>query len=220
MIPNYLKGTILVFDTETAVLGDHIVEIGFSLFKDAKPIQEWGTFIKPSVPIDPEASAVHKITDADVEDFPVFAEVAWWIWNILNIYDVHCAYNYDYDRGVLVKEFKRLGMEFPLKPMIDPMILFKKWNKYNRGKKLTDAAEKYGIPLIGAHRAMNDSTACGNLLIKMAATRTTFPKTLQKFIELQRQWIEEQFLDYAAYRKSKGQEPPTPPVFAHYEVAV
>lgn len=220
MIPNFLKGTVLVFDTETAILGDHIVEIGFSLFQNTVHIQEWGTFIKSPIPIDPEASAVHKITDADIEDAPTFADIAWWIWNTLNIYDIHCAYNYDYDRGVLINEFRRVGLEFPLKPMADPFILFKKWHKYNKGKKLVNAAQKYGIPLIGAHRAMNDSTACGNILFKMAATRSTFPKTLDKFIKLQRQWIEEQFLDFTAYRKSKGQELPDQPKFEYYEVTV
>jgi len=98
------------------------------------------------------------------------------------------------------------------------MILFKKWNKFNKGKRLIDAAEKYGIPYVGAHRAMNDATVTGRLLFKIAATKPAFPKTLDKFIETQRQWIEEQFIDFSNYRKSRGQELPTPPNFSYYEV--
>lgn len=217
-IPSYLKGSVLVYDTETADLGKDVVEVGFSLFQDAKLVREWGTFVRPTIPINPEASAVHKIYDRDVEDFPTFAEIAWWVWNTLNSYPVHCAYNYDYDRAVFEMEFQRLGMSFPVKPMLDPFILFKKWNKYNKGKRLIDAAAKYGIPYAGAHRAMNDATVTGRVLMKMAATKTTFPKTLDKYITLQRQWIEEQHLDFATYRKSRGQEPPTPPNFTFYEV--
>lgn len=218
-IPKYLKGNVLIYDTETAQLGDHICEIGFSLFQNAKLVAEWGTFVKPVVLIEPGASNVHNIFAKDVEDYPTFAEIAWWIFNILNIYEIHCAYNYDYDRSVLENEFARLGMTFPVRPMIDPFILFKRWHKYNKGKKLINATQVYGIPYVGAHRAMNDSTVTGNLLFKMAATKPAFPKTLSKFINTQRKWIEEQHLDFTAYRKSQGQELPTPPNFEHYEVA-
>jgi DNA polymerase-3 subunit epsilon len=217
-IPQYLKGSVLVYDTETADLHSDVIEIGFSLFQNTKLVKEWGTFVRPTIPINPEASAVHKIYDRDVEDAPTFAEIAWWVMNILTIYDVHCAYNYDYDRKVLEREFAKLNLQFPVKPMIDPFILFKKWNKYNKGKKLIDAAAKYGIPYAGAHRAMNDSTVTGRVLFKMAAVKTAFPKTLDKFITTQRQWIEEQHLDFSAYRQSRGQELPTPPNFLFYEV--
>lgn len=219
-IPDFLKGNVLVYDTETADLGDDIIEIGFSLFQDAKLVNEWGTLVRPRVAINPEASKVHKIYERDVESYPTFAEIGWWVYNILNTYNVHCAYNYDYDRGVLEKEFDRINIKFPVKPMLDPFILFKKWAKYNKGKKLTNAASKYGIPYVGAHRAMNDATVTGRILFKMAATKTTFPKNLPVYIENQRRWIEEQHLDFAAYRKSRGQEPPTPPNFTFYEVAL
>jgi DNA polymerase III epsilon subunit-like protein len=102
--------------------------------------------------------------------------------------------------------------------MIDPFILFKKWNKYNKGKKLTDAAVKYGVPYTGAHRAVNDATVTGKILFKMAATKPAFPNKLDKYVKLQRQWIEEQFIDFKNYRKSRGQELPTPPNYSYYEV--
>jgi len=216
--PDFLKKYVLVFDTETARLGDHIIELGFSLFKDMELVREWGMFVKPTVQIDPDASKVHHIYDKDVENSPTFKDIAPMVQNVLNTYGIHCAYNYDYDRKVLEQEFQRCGIKFPLKPMVDPMILFKKWNKFNKGKRLIDAAEKYGIPYVGAHRAMNDATVTGRLLFKIAATKPAFPKTLDKFIETQRQWIEEQFIDFSNYRKSRGQELPTPPNFSYYEV--
>lgn len=217
-IPGFLKNYVLVYDTETAKLGDHIIEIGFSLFKDAELVKEWGMLVRPIVSIDPDASKVHHIYDRDVEGCPPFKDLIPMVFNILNTYNVHCAYNYDYDRKVLETEFERYGAKFPIKPMVDPMILFKKWNKYNKGKRLIDAAAKYGIPYVGAHRAMNDATVTGRLLFKMAAVKPTFPNTEEKFIKSQRQWIEEQHIDFSNYRKSRGQEPPTPPNFQYYEV--
>jgi hypothetical protein len=59
------------------------------------------------------------------------------------------------------------------------LLTFKKWFKFNRGKKLKDAAEKLGISLIGAHRAMNDATATGNIsrfdMMFMPMIRRTMP---------------------------------------------
>ena len=126
--PDYLKNAVLAFDTETAVLGDHVCEIGFSLFKDGACIKEWGTFVKPIVQIDPEAQKVHNITAMDLQDSPTFKDIAWWVYNTLAMGTIHIAYNYDYDRSVLGKEFARVGMKFPVRPMIDPLIYFKKWN--------------------------------------------------------------------------------------------
>ncbi|MCK5602819.1 3'-5' exonuclease [Candidatus Pacearchaeota archaeon] len=218
MIPNYLKGYVLVFDTETAYLGDHVCEVGFSIFKDTNLVHEWNTLVKPLVPIDPEATKVHKINDSDVEDAPTFAEIVGWVTGNLTAADVHVAYNYEYDRGVFENEFKRLGMKFPIKPMIDPFILFKQWHKYNKGKTLIKAAEKYGIQYVGAHRASSDATVTGKVLFKMAAIKTTFPKTIKSFLTKQRKWVEEQYIDLNNYFKSQGKGEIDKPVYEYFEV--
>src|SRR5690606_38498262 len=126
------------------------------------------------------------------------------ILSMFSIADVLVAYNYQYDRAVFENEFSRLNIKFPKKPMIDAFILFKQYNKFNKGKKLINAAEAYGIPLLGAHRAVNDATATGKLLFKMAATKTNFPKTLNSFIKKQREWVEAQHKDINKYLASKG----------------
>lgn len=217
-IPNYLKGTVVVFDTETAQMHDHICEIGFSIFKNAELAYEVGTLVKPIIPITPESEAVHKISNLDVDDQPSFQQVAMWCYNILNIADFHCAYNYEYDRNVLEKEFNRYGIKFPLKPMIDPMVFFRKWFKYNKGKKLIDAAQRYGIEYIGAHRATNDATVTGRILFKMAATRTDFPKTAQKLITIQRKLLQTQHEDLSNYFKKIGKDLPDTPRYDYFEV--
>ena len=76
MIPKDLLGDVLSFDTETAVLGDHVCEIGISHFKNGELIREWGSFVKPIVPIEKGASDVHNIYDEDIEDAPPFADLA------------------------------------------------------------------------------------------------------------------------------------------------
>jgi DNA polymerase III epsilon subunit-like protein len=217
MIPDDLRGDVLTLDCETAVLGDRVIEIGLSLFRNCELINEWGMRINPTIPIDPEASKVHNIYDKDVEDAPKFVDVAWVIYNNLNAADILVAYNYEYDRGVLGKEFDRVGIKWPIKPAVDPFILFKQYNKFNKGKKLVNAAEKYGVPYIGAHKAVNDATVTGKMLFKMAAIRTNFPRNIQELLKKQREWVQYQYEDFSKYRASKGQSPIDVPNYRYFE---
>ena len=219
-IPTELFDNVLCFDTETAVLGDHVIEIGFSLFKHGQLVSETNMFIRPAVPIEKGASDVHKIYESDVEDAPLFADVAWYIHNTLSAVDVHIAYNYEYDRSVLEKEFARVGMNFPVKPMADPFVFFKEYNKYYKGKTLIKAAECYGVTLTGAHRAMNDATAAGRVLFKMAATKVSFPKTLKILLDKQRKMLVKHHLDFTKYLASKGEPPPREPQYWCYEYEI
>ena len=200
-IPSYLQDFVVSIDTETAVLGDHVIEVGISIFKGGELISEYGTLVKPIVPIDPKASEVHHIYDKDLIDAPSFADIAQNIHNSISFANVMLAYNWDYDATVLNKEFNRLGIKLPNKPMVDPLIFFKQYHKFNKGKKLIDAASKFGIKYIGAHRAVNDATVAGRVLFRMAALKPDFPKTLKDLVVKQRQWIELQFKDYDSYCK-------------------
>ena len=90
-ILDYLLGDVLCFDTETALLGDKVCEIGFSLFRNAKVINEFSMFINPGMPIDPEASNVHNIYDSDVKDAPYFKDVPYIVYNTINSADIILA---------------------------------------------------------------------------------------------------------------------------------
>jgi len=217
MIPSYLKQDILCLDTETSVLGDHVCEIGFTLFRNTEQVSSWNSFVKPGIPINPEATKIHNIKNEDVENSPSFNDLSWFIYNNMNAADFWCMYNADYDIGVLKKEFERLGMKLPPKYVIDPFILFKRWHKFNKGKKLVNAAETCGIPYVGAHRAGNDAAVTGRVLFKIAATRTDFPKTIVDYVKKQRKWCEEQFEDLQAYFVKVGRGPIDKPNYAFYE---
>jgi inhibitor of KinA sporulation pathway (predicted exonuclease) len=118
---------------------------------------------------------------------------------------------------VLTNEFDRIGVKFPDKPVVDPFIFYKWWHKYSKGKTLVKAADTYGIPYQGAHRAVNDSIVTGQLLFKMAATKTAFPRTLDLLVKKQRTLIEEQFIDLNAYFIKIGKGPIEPPNYKFYD---
>ncbi len=74
-----LKNPIVFFDLETTgvnVTSDRIVELSFlKVFPNGEEVVKT-RLIHPEMPIPPESTAVHKITDADVADAPTFRQVA------------------------------------------------------------------------------------------------------------------------------------------------
>ena len=74
-----LKNPIVFFDLETTgvnIATDRIVEISYlKVYPNGK--EECKTLrINPGIPIPPESTAVHGISDADVANCPTFKEVA------------------------------------------------------------------------------------------------------------------------------------------------
>ena len=70
----------IILDTETTGLevqqGHKIIEIGAVLLNDRrKSDQHFHTYLNPQRIIDEEASKVHGITNADLEDKPLFEEI-------------------------------------------------------------------------------------------------------------------------------------------------
>ena len=71
----------IILDTETTGLevkqGHRVIEIGAVLLNDRKKSEDhFHTYLNPSRLIDEEASKVHGITNADLEDKPSFDEIA------------------------------------------------------------------------------------------------------------------------------------------------
>ena len=74
-----LRNPLVFFDLETTginIVKDRIVEISYvKVFPNGK--EETKTRrINPGMPIPPESTAIHGITDEDVKDCPTFKEIA------------------------------------------------------------------------------------------------------------------------------------------------
>ncbi len=126
-----LKNPIVFFDLETTginVSTDRIVEISYlKVYPNGK--EESKTMrINPGMPIPPESTAIHKITDADVADCPTFKEVAKIIANDLEGCDI-AGYNSNrFDVPLLVEELLRAGIQFDMsrRKLIDVQVIFHK----------------------------------------------------------------------------------------------
>ncbi len=83
-----------------------IVELALEIMAPQKPTKTYRTLVNPMMPIPPEATAIHGITNALVADAPTFAQLAD---NLLKGFDGcdFCGYSVRFDLEQLAEEFKR-----------------------------------------------------------------------------------------------------------------
>jgi DNA polymerase III epsilon subunit-like protein len=101
---------VVVFDTETTDLYGYIVSYALVEYDmvDKKITNETYELINPKAKINPEAFAVHKISDKDVANKPTFSEISDKFLDILLNADLIVGHNVLYDFGVLKRELERI----------------------------------------------------------------------------------------------------------------
>lgn len=161
-----LKRPIVFFDLETTGIdlsSDRIVEI--SLVKiSPNGDQELKTRrINPEMPIPPEATAIHGITDDDVKDCPRFKEIAKSLAQYIEGCDLGGYNSNKFDIPMLVEEFLRADVDVDLKKrkFIDVQNIFHKMEQ----RTLIAAYKFYcGKDLENAHSAEADIMATYEVL--------------------------------------------------------
>ena len=161
-----LKRPIIFFDLETTGVDttkDRIVEISMiKIMPDGEEITKTRR-LNPGMPIPPEATAVHGITDDDVKDCPSFAQVARSLAQFLQGCDFGGFNSNRFDLPVLVEEFLRAGVEVDLKrrKFIDVQNIFHK-----KEQRTLVAAYKFYCDrdLDDAHSAEADTRATYEVL--------------------------------------------------------
>ncbi|MGB4204266.1 MAG: exonuclease domain-containing protein [Bacteroidales bacterium] len=161
-----LTRPLAVIDLETTgtnIGTDRIVEICIlKVYPDGR--KEMKTHrVNPEIPIPAEVTAIHGISDEDIKDEPVFAELAPQLFQILNGCDL-CGYNaLKFDIPLLAEEFLRAGTDFDLKGrrIVDVQNIFHKMEPRN----LRAAYQFYcGKDLENAHSAEADTIATFEVL--------------------------------------------------------
>ena len=161
-----LRNPLAFFDLETTginVVKDRIVEIsilkvmpnGERIIKTKK--------VNPTIPIPPEVTKIHGISDEDVKDAPTFKDLAKEIAKFLEGADL-AGYNMlRFDVPLLVEEFLRVGINFDVshRKLIDVQRLF-----YLMEPRTLTAAYKFYCDkdLDGAHSAEADTLATFEVL--------------------------------------------------------
>ena len=153
-------------DLETTginIVKDRIVEISYvKVFPNGK--EETKTRrINPGMPIPPESTAIHGITDEDVKDCPTFKEIAKSLATQIEGCDL-AGYNSNrFDIPMLAEEFLRAGVDIDLnrRKFIDVQTIFHKMEQ-----RTLSAAYKFycNKSLENAHTAEADTLATYEVL--------------------------------------------------------
>ena len=149
--------------TGTSTTHDRVVQIAcMTVPVDGEPYQ-YEQLINPTVPIPPDVTAVHGITDQDVANQPTFSDIAEKLRKGLQGHD-YVAYKFRFDKGMLESEFKRSGVDSPFRnaSWIDPLRLW----QHLEPRTLSDALERfYGTRPDDAHRADVDIDSTARVLV-------------------------------------------------------
>jgi DNA polymerase-3 subunit epsilon len=161
-----LRKPLVIIDLETtgvSIATDRIVEIS-ALKVIPGGAQEWLTMrLNPGIPISPEATRIHGITDADVANEPHFKDVAKRIAAFLEGCDLAGFNSMKFDIPILCEEFLRVNVDFnPARHRyVDVQVIYHK-----KEQRTLAAAYKFYCDreLENAHSAQADAAATYEIL--------------------------------------------------------
>ena len=173
-----LWDVVIAWDTETTGLGSdaEVIELGVVTYYKGQKIKEWSSFFcprwaKPSDPNVAKALEINQINfDMLIGHAPTFTKMAEQVAAEMSE-AIWVAHNSSFDERMLSYEFKRLGLPVP-KPQL--AICTKNLDYIlspgQPGYKLGQVSERWGVVPGGAHRAVWDAQACGDVFAKMVET--------------------------------------------------
>lgn len=122
------------------------------------------SYVDPEMPIPPEASAIHHITDDQVRQAPRFRDLAIKILEFVSGCDLGGFGAARYDVPLLTAEFRRAGIHFDLsgRRVVDALTIYHRMEPRNLSAAL---AFYCGKSLAGAHDARADAVASLEVLL-------------------------------------------------------
>ena len=161
-----LDKPFIVFDLETTGLGEpvRIVQVAAIKYLPDGTSEERTKLVNPQRPIEPEATAIHGVTDAMVANEKPFASYARGIAEFFVGCDL-CGFNvWKYDLKILKEELARarVSIDFTGSRIIDVMAIYHHFFP----RDLAAAYQEYcGAQLANGHDAMADARATREILL-------------------------------------------------------
>jgi DNA polymerase-3 subunit epsilon len=161
-----LNKPIAFIDLETTGINlgtDRIIEIAIVKILTDKTQSIKRKLLNPGIPIPPQSTEVHGITDEMVKDAPSFRQVAHELKQMMDGCDL-AGYNSNrFDIPMLMEEFLRAGVDFDMKnrKMLDVQNIFHKMEPRTLGAAYRFYCNKN---LDGAHSAEVDASATYEIL--------------------------------------------------------
>lgn len=164
-----LNKDFVVFDFETTGLqvmnGDKIIEIGAVKVSDGKITERFECMVNPEMHIPADSSKVNGIFDDDVKDAYTYDKVLHDFYKFTRNSTL-VGYNVMFDYGFLSFWGKKCGYNFD-NPLLDVYKLAQIGVKGTKNYKLKTIAEKLGVNLDNAHRAVYDAIATAEVFLKL-----------------------------------------------------
>lgn len=195
----------LVIDSETTGLraeDERIIEIGFVLVENQLIVAKQSWLVHPDRDhIDPAVTAVNGIRIEDLHDKPKFPFYGPQLAALMKEVMVVAAYNVPFDRSFYLTEFMRCGLELPDTPWVDPLVWVREFDKFQKGKKLTEACQRRGIGVDNAHRADADAEMAARLMLH---SLTKLPDNLQDLLTMEEVWRRKQDAEMKTWKDKKA----------------
>ena len=179
-LPFTLSRPLAFFDLETTGLSttsDRIIELALIRVSPQGDVLERVRRFNPGMPIPPDATAIHGITDEDVADEPVFSATAKSLVDLLENCDLGGFNIRRFDIPILLAEFKRARVAFSIKGrrLIDAQTIFHK----EEPRDLSAAARFYlEREHREAHTALGDIRTSAAVLSAQLERYPEIPKDL------------------------------------------
>lgn len=192
-----LKNPIIFFDIETTGLNiatDRIVEISMIKVMPDGSKETKTRRINPTIPISPEAEAIHHISNENVKDCPTFKQIAKSLAQWMQGCDIAGYNSAKFDIPLLSEEFLRAGVDFDFRKrnLVDVQNIFHKMEQ-----RTLVAAYKFYChkELYQAHSAESDTTATFEVL---KAQLDKYPDILKNDVKFLAEFsAKSKFADYA-----------------------
>jgi DNA polymerase-3 subunit epsilon len=202
---------VVGFDVETTgtdPLNDRIVSMAVVDLGRPEDSREW--LVDPGVPIPEAASRVHGISTERAKTGTPAVLALGELWSTLaglwSVGRTVAIYNAQFDLTIVQAELKRHGLPpLPVGTVIDPLVLWRRVERYRKGKKrLVDALERFEIDGGRPHEAANDARAAALLVAPLAQMAgiegLSGSEVMQVQSDLHRYWA----IDFADWLDDSG----------------
>jgi superfamily I DNA/RNA helicase len=153
-------------DTATA----EVIEIAAVRVRDGRVMDEYSALVKPTIPIEPGASATHGISETDVADAPLFEQV----WPVLKSFcgrDVLVAHNGNqFDFPIIRRMTKTLGLDGGQDPTTYDTLPLARELRHGSAK-LEDLARSFDIDPGQSHRALDDTRTLAHVFLALGEAK-------------------------------------------------
>lgn len=162
-----LKRPLLFFDLETTGIDpvtSRIVQIALLQVLEDGSSREWDSLINPGIPIPPETTNIHGISDGMVAHAPSFSEIAPLLAAVFQDSDLAGYNSTRFDVPMILEEFARahIRLDFSQHALLDAHLIFTQ----KEPRTLTAAYRYYcHAELLDAHSALADTHASAEVLM-------------------------------------------------------